>query len=51
VGDKAPFITRANGMAVRMRERTKAVRYDLRLPRLAPVLSIDAEFIYTTPLR
>ena len=40
--DKAPRITKANGMAVRMRARTKPVRYDLRLPRLTPVLSIGA---------
>jgi hypothetical protein len=40
--DQAPLITKANGMAVRMRERTNPVRYDLRLPLLAPVLSISA---------
>jgi hypothetical protein len=34
-----------------MRARTKPVRYDLRLPRLTPRLSLGAGFIYTTPIR
>ncbi len=40
--DQVPLITMANGMTVRMRERTKPVRYDLKLHLRAPVLSIVA---------
>ncbi len=49
--DNALVITNAKAMTVKAIERMNPVAWDLKLPVLAPVLSICARLIYMTSMR
>lgn len=48
--EPVPLMTKANGIAVKIKERPKPVRYEVTVPLLAPVVLTGVWLIYITPI-